>query len=133
MQSCFSTVAVAKQAKMIGARLKLQRKEDEDDEEQGDEPDDRWGANKRRYYDADTTGLEVRLGDHNKAPHCCMLKLCSELSPFQPPITGAHLYINPLVKTRICVWHPARVLTTRRPSKRRRRRWRGWRRRRRPA
>lgn len=52
---------------MIGARLKLQRKEDEDDEEQGDEPDERWGANKRRYYDADTTGLEVRPGDHDEA------------------------------------------------------------------
>ena len=86
MQSCFSTVAVAKQAKMIGARLKLQRKEDEDDEEPGDEPDDRWGANKRRYYDADTTGLEVRLGGHSKTA----LLHAEVLLGAQPPSAPHH-------------------------------------------
>ena len=55
---------VAKQAKMIGAKLKLQRKEDDDeleDEEDADPADERWGANKKRYYDADTAELEVRM------------------------------------------------------------------------
>lgn len=53
--------AVAKQAKAIGAKLKLQRKEDDDDEEEEEQPGEHWGGNKKRYYDADTMGMEVRL------------------------------------------------------------------------
>lgn len=56
-----SCLTVAKTAKMLGARLKLQRKEDEDDEDEHDneDRDQRWGANKRQYYGADTVDLEV--------------------------------------------------------------------------
>jgi len=48
---------------MIGSRLKLQRKEDEDEDEEQDneDRDQRWGANKRQYYGADTADLEVRV------------------------------------------------------------------------
>ncbi|GAX72959.1 hypothetical protein CEUSTIGMA_g414.t1 [Chlamydomonas eustigma] len=54
------TAELARQAKMIGAKLKLQCKEDEDeeDEEENEVGDERWGANKKRYYDADTAGME---------------------------------------------------------------------------
>eukprot|EP00955_Chlamydomonas_euryale_P055845 356232-Chlamydomonas_euryale.AAC.17 len=56
-------LAVAKQAKAIGARLKLQRGgEDNDEDEEDGEADDKgadlWGASKRHYYDADTAALE---------------------------------------------------------------------------
>jgi len=54
---------LAKQAKAIGARLKLQRGgEDNDEDEEDGEADDKgadlWGASKRHYYDADTAALE---------------------------------------------------------------------------
>lgn len=66
--------AVAKQAKAIGAKLKLQRTEDDDDEEEEEQPGEHWGGNKKRYYDADTMGMEVRRegGIHTWAfiPEC---------------------------------------------------------------
>jgi hypothetical protein len=50
---------------LIGARLKLQRKEDEDEDDKDDDVgDERWGANKKRYYNADTVGMEVRMVVH---------------------------------------------------------------------
>eukprot|EP00798_Chlamydomonas_sp_ICE-L_P007989 gene7989-1212_t len=51
---------MARQAKLIGQRLKLQQAKEEGDDEEDvkDEKDEAlWGANKRRYYDADE--LEV--------------------------------------------------------------------------
>ena len=58
-------LTVAKQAKALGQKLKLQRGEDDDMEDndrgRGEDVDERlWGANKRAYYATDTA--EVRLG-----------------------------------------------------------------------
>lgn len=57
--------AVAKTAKALGQKLKLQQKEDsgdEGDQEGADKDADRlWGANKRAYYDADNQEVRVFL------------------------------------------------------------------------
>ena len=64
--------AVAKQAKALGAKLRIARGEaeegeegEEEEEEEGAEGAGRrgaaWGSGKRAYYDADNVDLEVRL------------------------------------------------------------------------
>lgn len=58
--SIFCTRAVAKQARYLEQKLKLQRGEDESDEEQDEEApsvkDKLWGANKRAYYQTEEGG-----------------------------------------------------------------------------
>ena len=64
---------MARQAKALGQKLKLQNKEFEEDEEEGaagasgrrtkeDGSDKLWGANKRAYYDGDDAEVGVRGG-----------------------------------------------------------------------
>ena len=60
--------AVAKHAKALGQKLKLQRgleEEDGDDDDKADGDDERlWGANKKAYYGADEeeVGRSCRMG-----------------------------------------------------------------------
>jgi hypothetical protein len=67
--------AVARQAKLLGQKLKLQQKEDEDD---GDEADDKaddktWGASKKAYY---ADGDEYDVGVAGWACGCCCCCCC---------------------------------------------------------
>lgn len=57
---------MAKQAKALEAKLRIQRGEEEEgeegEEEGGRKRDRLWGASKRAYYGADLADLEVRVG-----------------------------------------------------------------------
>lgn len=57
---------MAKQAKALEAKLRIQRGEEEEgeeeDEEGGRKRDRLWGASKRAYYGADLADLEVGSG-----------------------------------------------------------------------
>ncbi len=61
--ACWPPRAVAKQAKALEAKLRIQAGEEEEaGEEEGDEAEGRrrgWGAGKRAYYGADLADLEV--------------------------------------------------------------------------
>lgn len=54
---------MAKQAQLLGQKLKLQEEEDGDEEEEEEVVGKRWGANKKAYYDADTADFEVMDDD----------------------------------------------------------------------